>query len=85
MPYPAAFWQVIAWADYNGVDSQLREIMRKPARQDYLSLRDVAVSLERCNSRQQRQRLSRAPSSPRVEPNRCDCTLTGGGRGSAGA
>jgi len=29
MPYPAAFWQVIAWADYNGVDSQLREIMRK--------------------------------------------------------
>jgi hypothetical protein len=48
MPYPAAFWQVIAWADYNGVDSQLREIMRKLPAKTYLSLRDVAVSLEQC-------------------------------------
>jgi len=41
MPYPASLWQVVAWADYNGVSGQLREALRKLPEKPYSSLRDV--------------------------------------------
>jgi len=41
MPYPASLWQVVAWADYNGVSGQLREALRKLPEKTYSSLRDV--------------------------------------------
>jgi hypothetical protein len=47
MPYPASLWQVVAWADYNGVSGQLREIMRNLPAKTYASLRDIVLTIEK--------------------------------------
>jgi hypothetical protein len=47
MPYPASFWQVMAWADYNGVSGPLREIMRHLPAKTYASLRDIVLTIEK--------------------------------------
>jgi Protein of unknown function (DUF2795) len=42
MSFPAQRWEVVTWAEYNGVGSQVRDLLRRLPDGRYLSLAHVA-------------------------------------------
>jgi hypothetical protein len=48
MPFPGRWWQLIAWADYNGAPQVTRNLFRRlPEETTYRNLGHVAAQAER--------------------------------------